>query len=68
MSEDKRRVGRPITHPRILIVELGEVFESYDEAAKRIGGNRGAISNILNNYLPRGGRQTHKGYHFKFVK
>ena len=68
MTEDKRRVGRPVEHPRVLIVELGEVFDSYEEAAKRINGNRGAISNNLNNYLAKGGRQTHKGYHFRYVK
>lgn len=66
--EEKRRVGRPVNHPKILIVELGEVVESYEEAAQKVGGNRGAICNILNNYLAKGGRKVHKGYHFKFVK
>lgn len=66
--EEKRRVGRPVNHPKILIVELDKVVESYEEAAKAVGGNRGAICNILNNYIPGRGRKIHKGYHFQFIE
>lgn len=65
--EEKRRVGRPVNHPKVLIVELKETFDSYEEAAKRIGGNRGAICNILKNHL-KTGRKVHMGYHFKFTE
>lgn len=64
MKEKRDKPGRPPNHPRILIVELGVVVDSYEEAAKLIGGNRGAICNILTGT---GNRSTHMGYHFKFV-
>ena len=49
----------------MLIVELGEVFKSYSEAAARIGGRRSGVHACLNGSK---GRKTHMGYTFKFVK
>lgn len=64
MSRKKRynKKGRPPKHSKILIIETGEVFDSYNEVAKRIGGNRGNV------YLCMiGMRQNVNGYHFKYV-
>lgn len=49
---------------KILVVELDEVFDSYGEAAKRIGGNKGAVYACLRGT---GNRKNHMGYTFKFV-
>lgn len=57
---DKR--GRPPNHSPVRIVELDEVFKSFNEAAIRIGGNRGLIELCL-----KGDRYTHLGYTFEYV-
>lgn len=46
----------------IRIVETGEVFESIQECARRIGGYQSAISTCL-----AGKRSTHHGYHFEYA-
>ena len=65
----RKRVGRPNLYEssglKILICELGEVFESYSEAAKRIGGRRSGVHACLRGGC---GRRTHMGFTFKFVK
>ena len=61
--------GRPSLYKKegkkIRIVELGEDFESFSDAAKRIGGRRGGVHACLRGT---GNRKTHMGYTFKFVK
>ena len=63
------RPGRPslfdVEGLKIVICELDEVFESYQAAAKRIGGRRSGVYACLKGT---GGRRTHMGFHFKFVK
>lgn len=63
------RVGRPNLYEssglKIMICELGEEFNSYSEAANRIGGRRGGVYSCLRGT---GNRKTHMGYTFKFVK
>lgn len=63
------RRGRPSVYTKeglkIRIVELGEDFESYSDAAKRIGGRRSGVYSCLRGT---GNRKTHKGFTFKFVK
>lgn len=59
------RVGRPINHPRVMIVETGEIFDSYEETAKAIGGRRSGVHACLRGT---GNRRTHMGYTFKFVE
>ena len=63
------RVGRPSVSQTeglyIKINELDEVFSSYSDAAKRIGGRRSGVYACLKGGV---GRQTHMGYTFKFVK
>lgn len=71
MGRDRKydRRGRPSTCQtdglKILIVELGEVFDSYSEAAERIGGNKGAVYSCLKGS---GNRKKHLGFTFKFVR
>lgn len=63
------RPGRPCLKDseglQILIVELGEVFDSYSEAANRIGGRRSGVYSCLRGT---GRRRTHMGYTFRYVK
>lgn len=59
------RVGRPVNHPRVMINETGEIFDSYEDAAKAIGGRRSGVHACLRGT---GNRRTHKGYTFKFVE
>lgn len=55
--------GRPPKHPQIVIVETGEIFSSYNQAALSVGGHRSAV------YLCAiGARKTHKGFHFEFLE
>ena len=65
LNEKREKPGRPINHPPIRIVETGEVYLSYQEAAAAIGGNKGAICNIMQGP---GHRRKHKGYTFEFVR
>lgn len=65
MSRKKRydRKGRPCNHPKILIIETGEVVNSYNDAAKKVGGNRGNVYLCLI-----GMRRNVNGYHFRLLK
>ena len=58
------RVGRPVNHPKILVVETGEVYDSYEDVAKAIGGRRSGVHACLRGT---GNRSSHMGYHFRFV-
>lgn len=49
---------------RVRVVETGEEFDSIEECAMAIGGQKSAICNCLNH--PEN-HQTHKGYHFESV-
>lgn len=55
--------GRPPVGKKILIIETGEIVNSYNEAAKKVGGNRGNVYLCLI-----GMRRNVNGYHFRFVK
>lgn len=59
------RRGRPINHPRVLVIETGEVYDSYEDAAKAIGGRRSGVYACLRGT---GNRRTHMGFHFRFVE
>lgn len=63
------RRGRPSNRfkkgLKIRIVELDEEFDSYSDAARRIGGNRGSVYKCLNDEF---GHNTHKGYTFEWVE
>jgi hypothetical protein len=59
------KVGRPLTlNRKVMIVETGEVFDNYIEAAKAIDGNRSCVYLCLDPLVL---RHSHKGYHFEYV-
>lgn len=60
---NKKR-GRPNSDKKILIVETGEVFSGYSEAATKVKGNRGCV--YLCCHSPKG-RKKHKGYTFRLL-
>ena len=49
---------------RIMVVETGEIFDSYNEVARHIGGTSWGVSRCLDDNYP---HKTHKGYHFEYV-
>lgn len=57
------QVGRPINHPKIKVIETGEIYDSYEDTAKAINGNRGNILQCL-----RGLRQKCNGFTFRYVE
>lgn len=54
--------GRPPKHKPVYIVELDEVYRSYEAAASRIGGNRGNVMLCL-----LGDRKSCRGFTFEYV-
>ena len=65
MDDEKiKKNGRPPTENReVRIVETGETFKNYREAAEAIGGNRSCIYLCLRGYRPH-----HLGYTFEYVE
>jgi len=61
MSEEKRKRGRPPTHPKVMNKETGDIFDTYTEAAKAIGGSRVGVYRCVT-----GMQKHHHGYHFIF--
>ena len=62
-TRKKRTVGRPCEDfKKVRIIETGEVFDSYREAANAIRGNRSCVYLAL-----KGWRKGHKGYTFEYV-
>lgn len=58
----KPRRGRPVDHPKVKIIETGEIYDSYADTAKAIGGHRGNVLLCL-----RGLRKRCNGYTFSYV-
>lgn len=59
-----RKNGRPLENNRpVRILETGEVYDNYVEAAKAINGNRSCVYLCL-----RGDRKKHLGYTFAYEK
>ena len=61
MSITKRKRGRPITHPKVLNVETGELYHTYTDAGEAIGGSRHGVRRTCE-----GTQKHHKGYHFRW--
>lgn len=55
--------GRPVNHPKIKVDQTGAVYDSYEAAAKAVGGHRGNVLQCL-----RGLRQRCNGYTFSYVQ
>lgn len=60
--ENKKHRGRPINHKKVRVIETGNIYKSYADAAKAIQGHKGDILLCL-----RGHRKRHKGYSFEYV-
>ena len=65
MKEDLKRLrqrpGRPVDHDPVILIETGEVFETFTEAAKAIDGDRSGVRRVA-----QGTQSHHKSYHFIF--
>lgn len=57
-----KRPGKPPAHNAIRNLETGDIFKTYTEAAKAIGGDRTNVKRVAC-----GVQSHHKGYHFEFV-
>lgn len=58
----KRKNGRPLENDKpVRIIETGEIYPNYVEAAKAIDGNRSCVYLCLNGF-----RKRHKGYTFVY--
>lgn len=55
--------GKPVTHPPVVHVETGNVYDTYTDAAKAIGGNRWGVC-----YTAMHIQKAHQGQHFEYVK
>jgi hypothetical protein len=64
MSTNKRkRPGKPVNHPPIINLDTGEVFETYTEAGRSVGGSRFGVMKCCT-----GLQNHHYGYKFRFIK
>lgn len=63
MKQEKRKPGKPVTHPPVLHVESGKIFKTYKEAAEFI---KGSPNNVY--HVAVGMQKHHKHQHFIFVK
>lgn len=62
MGKNKKKMGRPPRHKRVRIVGTNLIFDTYLEAAKYVGGNRGCVYLCL-----QGMRRKHMGRQFEYV-
>ena len=60
---EKRRPGRPVTHPKVVCEETGEVFKTYTEAAEAVDGSRYGVMRCCT-----GAYKVHKGLHFEHLR
>ena len=61
--EEKRRRGKPVTHPRVVNTKTGEIFDTFTEAGEACGGNRFGVMRSCY-----GLQNLHMGIKFRFVK
>lgn len=62
MSKYSKR-GKPVTHPPVMHVETGIIYDTYTEAAKAVGGDRWGVR-----YTAMHIQHSHKGNHYEYVK
>ena len=60
-DSNKSSPGRPPNHPPVVNIETGDIFLTYTDAAKAIGGDRCSVRRVAF-----GTQSHHKGYHFTF--
>lgn len=56
---EKRKRGKPVTHPKVLHVESGKVYKEYTQAAEEIGGSRHGVRRCCE-----GTQKHHHGQHY----
>lgn len=56
---EKRKRGKPVTHPKVLHVESGKVYKEYTQAAEAIGGSRHGVRRCCE-----GTQKHHHGQHY----
>lgn len=62
-KDSHKKNGRPPTENRkVMIVETGEIFNNYREAAEAINGNRSCVYLCLKGY-----RKRHMGCRFEYI-
>ena len=65
MNEDskqpKQKPGRPVNHDPVILIETGEIFLTFTEAAKAVNGDRSSVRRVA-----QGTQSHHKHYHFIF--
>lgn len=62
-KKSERKRGKPVTHPKIVCVDTGELFDTYTEAANAIGGSRWGVMRCCFKM-----QKHHRGYHFIFTR
>ena len=62
MPKSFSKPGKPPNHPPIVLVETGEVFDTFKDAANAIGGDKANVRRVVY-----GVQASYRGYHFKFL-
>ena len=62
MHHNYNKPGRPPNHPPVVILETGEVFATFKEAANAIGGDGSNVRRVAH-----GIQSHHRGYHICFL-
>lgn len=60
---NKRRPGKPVTHPPVQNRETGKIYDTYTEAGADIGGDRHGVRRNAE-----GTQSHHKGFHFNYIE
>lgn len=63
MDQEKRGPGKPVVHKPVMCMETGEVFKTYTEAGKAVGGSRYGVRKVAE-----GTQSHHHGKHFVFIE
>ena len=61
--KEKKKPGKPVTHPPVKHVESGMIFKTYKEAAEFVNGSPNNVYHVAI-----GIQSHHKGQHFIFVE
>lgn len=60
---EKKKPGRPVSHPPVLVVETGMIFPTFTEAAESIGGSRWGVMRCCERV-----QKNHHGKKFRYVE
>ena len=62
MQRINRKPGKPPNHEPVIILETGEIFATYKEAADAIHGDGSNVRRVAHAL-----QSHHKGYHIRFL-